>query len=73
MKDKLKVKQAEVKEQFETLDSQRETMVKQRAELDRQIASIAKEQVLLQGSFRTLEELMKDGDKPTPTIPKKKK
>jgi len=73
MRDKLKVKQAEVKEKFETLDSQRETMTKQRAELDRQIAGITKEQVLCQGEFRALEDLLKDGDEPTPTIPEKKK
>jgi len=75
MKDKLRAKQAEAKKKFDSLDSQREAMAKQRAELDRQIASIAREQVLLQGEFRALMDLLngEGGEELKPKIPKKKK
>jgi len=73
LKDKLKSKQAEAQKKFELLDGQRDTLVKQRAELDRRIAEITKEQVLLQGEFRALNDLLNDKEKPELKIPKKKK
>ena len=75
MKDKLKARQDEAKGKFEQLEKQREAAANQRAELDRQIAAIVKEQVLLQGEFRALNDLLNGDDKDEPKleIPKKKK
>jgi len=63
MEDKLKAKQAKVKKEFDLLDKQREAAANQRAELDRQIAAIVKEQVLLQGEHRALTDLLNGDDK----------
>lgn len=73
MEEKLKAKQEEAKGKFEQLEAQREAAAKQRAELDRQIAAIVKEQVLLQGEFRALNDLLNSKEEPKLEIPKKKK
>jgi len=72
-KDKLSVKRKELESKFGQLDEQRERLVKQRSNLDRQIAVIAEEQVRLQGEFRVIEELSKEKDEPELKIPKEKK
>lgn len=73
LKDKLKAKQAEAEKKFGLLENQRETLAKQRAELDRQLAGVVKEQVLLQGEFRALLDLLNGDGKPKLEIPSKKK
>jgi len=77
MEDKLTTKKADIQSRFDKLEAQRKQLGEQRANLDRNIASIVEEQVRLQGEFRLIEDLS-NGDKdkklePKLEIPKKKK
>jgi len=77
MEDKLSAKKADIQSRFDKLEAQRKQLGEQRANLDRNIASIVEEQVRLQGEFRLIEDLS-NGDKdkklePKLEIPKKKK
>lgn len=63
MKKVLEQKLADAKAKFDQLNSQRKNLVEQRANLDRQIAAIAEEQVRLQGDFRTIEGLIAEQPK----------
>lgn len=74
---RLVAKRADIQTRFDKLEAQRKQLGGQRADLDRNIASIVEEQVRLQGEFRLIEDLS-NGDKdkklePKLEIPKKKK
>jgi len=77
LSDKLTTKKADIQSRFDKLEAQRKQLGEQRANLDRNIASIVEEQVRLQGEFRLIEDLS-NGDKdkklePKLEIPKKSK
>ena len=63
LKDTLKAKQKEAKKKYDQLEKERITAINQRAELDRHLAFIAKEQTLLQGEHRVLEDLLNNKKK----------
>ena len=63
LKEKLKQKKQLLETQFEQLKKQRKSLVDKRSELDREIARIAQEQVMLQGEFKAISDLEEENGK----------